>query len=88
MKNIFSYLYNRTKNQIRVSFERKIYFFVPLTSFRDLLSTSYENKPYIRIFDHLPPFKNEQLLYGIDYMTNHPRILQKFFFAGNKNIFN
>ena len=59
MKNIFSYLYNRTKNQIRVSFERKIYFFVPLTSFRDLLSTTYEYKPYIRISDDLPPFKNE-----------------------------
>ena len=40
MRNVFSYLYNRTKNQIRVSFGRKIYFFVSWTSFRDFLSTN------------------------------------------------
>ena len=45
MRNVFSYLYNRTKNQIRVSFGRKIYFFVSWTSFRDFLSTN-TNLPY------------------------------------------
>ena len=40
MRNVFSYLYNRTKNQIRVSFGRKFYFFVSWTSFRDFLSTN------------------------------------------------
>ena len=40
MRNVFSYLYNRTKNQVRVSFGRKIYFFVSWTSFRDFLSTN------------------------------------------------
>ena len=45
----------------------------------------HQYKPSIQISDDLPPFKNEKLLYGIDYMTNHPKSsdyrICKFFFV-------
>ena len=44
---------NYNKESIRVSLRRRIYIFVSLYSFCDLLSTTYEYKPHILIFGYM-----------------------------------
>ena len=44
---------NYNKESLRVSLRRRIYIFVSLYSFCDLLSTTYEYKPHILIFGYM-----------------------------------